>query len=67
MMRVEINGEAQEFDREMTVSELLQALEFTGRRIAVERNGMIVPRSEHDETRVEDGDRVEIVQAVGGG
>ncbi|MEA5446121.1 sulfur carrier protein ThiS [Gammaproteobacteria bacterium AB-CW1] len=66
-MRVEINGEAQEFDREMTVSELLQALEFTGRRIAVERNGMIVPRSEHDETRVEDGDRVEIVQAVGGG
>ncbi|MCP1727931.1 sulfur carrier protein [Natronospira proteinivora] len=66
-MRLEVNGETREFDGEPTISELLEALAFTGRRVAVERNGMIVPRSQHADTRLADGDRLEIVQAVGGG
>jgi len=66
-MRLEVNGEGREFDGELTIAGLLEALEFTGRRVAVERNGMIVPRSQHGETQLEDGDRLEIVQAVGGG
>ncbi|MDQ2070609.1 sulfur carrier protein ThiS [Natronospira bacteriovora] len=66
-MRLEVNGETREFERELSIAELLEALEFTGRRVAVEHNGMIVPRSQHGQTRLEDGDRLEIVQAVGGG
>jgi sulfur carrier protein len=66
-MRLEVNGEEREFQGELTIAGLLKALEFTGRRVAVECNGMIVPRSQHGETQLEDGDRLEIVQAVGGG
>jgi sulfur carrier protein len=66
-MQVEVNGESHRFNGELTVSELIEELAFTGRRIAVERNGEIVPRSLHGETRLADGDQLEIVQAVGGG
>jgi sulfur carrier protein len=49
------------------VAALLARLECKGRKVAVERNGEIVPRSAHASTLIADGDRLEIVVAVGGG
>ncbi len=51
----------------MTVAALLEALGYAGKRIAVERNGEIVPRGRHVDTGLADGDQIEIVVAVGGG
>jgi sulfur carrier protein len=49
------------------VSDLIRELELEGKRIAIERNGEIVPRSKHSETVLVDGDKIEVVAAVGGG
>ena len=67
MIRVTVNGAAHRFDRPLEVSALLSSLSLTGRKVAVERNGEIVPRSAHASTLLADGDRLEIVVAVGGG
>jgi sulfur carrier protein len=50
-----------------TVADLLREMSLEGRRIAVERNGEIVPRSRHSQTALSPGDRIEVVAAVGGG
>ncbi len=62
-----INGESRTFESPLTVSNLIAVLGFAGKRVAIERNGEIVPRSQHGETRLDDGDKLEIVVAVGGG
>lgn len=62
-----INGESRSFPAPLTVSGLVDALELTGKRVAIERNGEIVPRSRHADVQLENGDRLEIVVAVGGG
>lgn len=62
-----INGETRAFDALPTVAELLADMGLTGKRLAVERNGEIVPKSRHAETRLAAGDKLEIVVAVGGG
>ena len=67
MINVTINGERREFERPLVITELVQTLGLTGKRIAIERNGEIVPRSEFGQRSVADGDRLEIVVAVGGG
>jgi sulfur carrier protein len=64
---VSVNGEARQLPPDTTVAELLAQLAPAGRRIAVERNGAIVPKSLHGTTLLADGDRLEIVIAVGGG
>lgn len=66
-MDILINGESRQFSSPMTVAELVLTLNHAGKRIAVERNGQIVPRGRHGETMLADGDRIEIVVAVGGG
>jgi sulfur carrier protein len=66
-MQVFINGAAREFPASLALAELVERLELGARRIAVERNGEIVPRSTWATTPVADGDRLEIVVAVGGG
>ncbi len=66
-MELVINGERRQFPSPLTVAELVAALNHTGKRIAVERNGDIVARGRHAETVLADGDRIEIVVAVGGG
>ncbi len=66
-MKLVINGEAHTFDAPLTLAELIERLGLTGRRIAVEHNLEIVPRSQFAETRLADGDRLEIVHAIGGG
>ncbi len=67
MITVSVNGQSQQFDSPLVVAELLRRLDLTGKRVAVEQNGEIVPRSQHASTPVADGDRLEIVVAVGGG
>ena len=66
-MQIRVNGDAFDVPDAVTVAELLARLGSTGKRVAVERNGEIVPRSRHTDTRLSAGDRVEVVVAVGGG
>jgi sulfur carrier protein len=66
-MKITINGEDRQFSPRLTVAELVEALGYTGKRIAIERNGEIVPRSRHVDVSLAEGDRLEIVVAVGGG
>ena len=67
VIRITVNGKAQPLEQPLDVAALLARLELGGKKIAVERNGEIVPRSAHSSTLVADGDRLEIVVAVGGG
>ncbi|MCF7200975.1 sulfur carrier protein ThiS [Pseudomonas oligotrophica] len=66
-MQIHLNGEPYELPDGQTVADLLARLELSGRRLAVELNLDIVPRSEHGATALKDGDRVEVVHAIGGG
>lgn len=66
-MDITLNGEEYDHFGEPTVTGLLASLELEARKIAVERNREIVPRSLYDDTPVAAGDRIEIVQFVGGG
>jgi sulfur carrier protein len=66
-IRITLNGAPRELPAPLTFSQLLDELALAGRRLAVERNGEIVPRSRFGEARVADGDRIEVVMAVGGG
>ncbi len=66
-MRVMINGEPRQLEAPLTVLQLLVDLGFDARKIALERNLEIVPRSAYRDTAVEDGDELEIVHFIGGG
>jgi sulfur carrier protein len=66
-MQILVNGTATEVADSLTAGELLERLSLAGRRIALEVNGEIVPRSGHGEHRFKAGDKVEIVHAIGGG
>ena len=67
MISVTINGERREFDLPLNCAELLARLDLSGKRVALERNGEIVPRSRFAVEPLAEGDRLEIVVAVGGG
>ena len=67
MIQISVNGTAHRFEQSLDVSSLLKKLELAGKKIAVEKNGEIVPKGLHQETLVENGDRLEIIVAVGGG
>lgn len=66
-MKVFLNGEASETPDGVTVAGLLDQLGLPQRGVAVERNREIVPKSEYGTTKLVEGDRLEIVQFVGGG
>jgi sulfur carrier protein len=66
-LEVQVNGEKRAFESALSVAQLLQHMGLEGKRVAVERNGEIVPRSQHGATVLAAGDRLEIVVAVGGG
>ena len=67
-MKILINGNIKQFDGEnMTISALVVTLNLVGKRLAIEKNGEIVPRSQFNEVSVREGDQLEIVGAVGGG
>ena len=67
VMRVTVNGEPHEVPEATTVRGLIEILDLTGGPVAVERNGEVVPRAAHPETRLAEGDVLEIVHFVGGG
>lgn len=68
MFHLTINGNVRQFDAQhLTVEALVVTLGLTGKRLAIEKNGEIVPRSAFAETGLNDGDKLEIVGAVGGG
>ncbi|MDE6671785.1 MAG: sulfur carrier protein ThiS [Ruminococcus sp.] len=62
---ITVNGEKLEFSG--NISGLLEILEYNGKRVAVELNENIVPKTEYDSTILSDGDKLEIVRFVGGG
>ena len=66
-MNILLNGEQRGLDEALTLHGLIDHLELSGKRLAVEVNEEVVPRSQHAEYRLHDGDRVEIVHAIGGG
>jgi len=66
-MNIVLNGEARSLAASSSVADLVQSLGYAGKRVAVERNGEIVPRSTYPQAFIADGDRIEIVVAVGGG
>ena len=66
-MQIILNGETREVAADMTVATLVRTLGGDPRGIAIERNLEIVPKSEHATTQLQDGDRLEVVQFVGGG
>jgi len=67
MPDIKINGEVRHCPEALTVAALIEQLGYAGKRIAIERNGEIVPKSQHASTALVAGDQLEIVVAVGGG
>ena len=67
MITITLNGESKSFDDSLKVAELLDILNLQGKRVALELNGAIVPKSQHADTLIQNGDVLELVVAVGGG
>ena len=68
LIQITINGKAREFEPTIsTLADLVEKLGLTGKRLAIERNGEIVPKSTFVEVQLQHGDTLEIVGAVGGG
>jgi len=67
MISITVNGETRQLEAPLDCAELLARHDLAGKRVALERNGEIVPRSLLSAERLADGDRLEIVVAVGGG
>ena len=67
LMKIHLNGKPHELASPCTVAALVESLGYAGKRVAVERNGDIVPKSRHADVALVEGDQIEIVVAVGGG
>lgn len=66
-MNVTVNGESRSLDAEASLEQLLRMLGLEGKRVAVEVNRDIVPRSEYSSFQLSENDTIEIVNAIGGG
>jgi sulfur carrier protein len=66
-MQLIINGDPMEVPEKTTAAQLIEILALSNKRLAIEANLEIVPRSQFEEHIFQDGDRIEIVQAIGGG
>lgn len=67
MLSCIVNGEPYTCAQSLTLEQLVQQLNLSGRRFALERNGELVPKSQHAHVQLREGDRIELVMAVGGG
>ncbi len=67
LLNITLNGSAHPVSADTTIAQLLADLGYAEKRVALERNGTIVPRSAHSATLIQAGDQLEIVQAIGGG
>jgi len=66
-MKIQLNGEPFELESGQTITDLLVAFDVGAKRFAIEVNQMIVPRSQHEDYTLSEGDVVEVVVAIGGG
>ncbi len=66
-MEIFVNGESRQVDESFSALQLLESMELVGKRLALEINEEIVPKSRHAEYLIAAGDKVEIVNAIGGG
>lgn len=66
-MEIIVNGESREIPNSYTVADLIEEMSLAGKRLAVEVNLEIVPRASHASHLFSDGDKVEVVHAIGGG
>ncbi len=66
-MKLTVNGKVHDFPEALSVRAILDALGYTEGPVAVERNGEVVPRAQHKQVVLVDGDRLEVVHFVGGG
>jgi len=66
-MKIIVNGKAKDLGAAMTVASLLEHMELADKRVAVEINLEVIPRSRYRQYQLQDNDRVEIVRAIGGG
>ena len=64
---IELNGESRPTSEGQSVADLLRELGLDPRQVAVERNREVVPRAQHGQTLLADGDQLEVVTFVGGG
>jgi len=67
VITISINGNTLQFETNISVTMLIEHMRLGNKRIAIERNGEIIPRSQFDAQKLSDGDKLEIVVAVGGG
>ncbi len=67
MTTIILNGENKQIDKDTNIAQLLQSLDLSNKRLAVEINQQIIPRSNFTSHRLNELDKVEIVQAIGGG
>lgn len=67
LMQVQVNGDTMQIADDATLAGLIELMQLSGKRLAIELNGQIVPRSMHAQTTLQANDLVEIVQAIGGG
>lgn len=66
-MNIQLNGNTQQLDDNLTAAQLVEKLGLQGKRIAMEINQEILPRSSYDAYQIKENDEVEIIHAVGGG
>lgn len=66
-MEIFVNGESRQIEDSCSVRQLLETMQLVEQRLAVEVNEAIVPKSRHEEFVFHEGDKVEIVHAIGGG
>lgn len=66
-MNITVNGESRELEPHTSLEQLIQLLDLQGKRLAIEVNRNIVPRSEYTNYQLSEHDQVEIVHAIGGG
>jgi sulfur carrier protein len=66
-MKIYLNGSLTELPENSSVADILVLLEVVGRRVAVELNDHIVPKSQHSQVVLQENDKVEVVHAIGGG
>lgn len=67
IMNITLNGNPETVSEQITLDELTGQMDLSGKRYAVEVNEQLIPRSQHAEYKLQEADKVEIVQAIGGG
>lgn len=67
MIKITVNGEDRDIPAKLSIKALIDELKIDSRKVAIERNLAIVPRSQYERTEVSEGDKIEIVNFVGGG